>query len=197
MARHASSKLTADSKGTGPASERVVCIAMTRKLQSNVVLMNSHRHRTLPEPISFNHDEPAETELAFHLQARALEIKERIYRPFLYRSIHKPRESSEQLTLDPLVRLDVATCSKLIHHWDVRHRHHGTWLMARQSFTSALLLLAARKSGVGEAAVEQCEESMQCTLSTLRFWEGEAPDLKASRLILEDISRELQSPINT
>ena len=197
MARYTTPKLTVDGKGAGQTSEQMVHVATASKLRSNAVLMNSSRHRTLPEPISFDPDEPAETELAFHLQARDLEIKERIYRPFLYRSIHKPRQSSEQLAMDPLVRPHVTTCSKLIHHWDVFHRHHGTWLMARQSFTSTLLLLAAQKSGVGETAAEQCEESTQCTLSTLRFWEGEAPDLKASRLILEDISRQLQSPINT
>lgn len=171
----------------------MVCVAKASKLRSNVALISPARHRTLPEPISFNPSEPAETELAFHLQARALEIRERIYRPFVYRSIHQPRESSEQVALDPLVRSHLTTCSKLIHHWDIRHRHHGTWLMARQSFTSALLLLAAQKSGVGGTAAEQCEKSTQCTLSTLQFWEDEAPDLKASRLILEDVSRQLQS----
>lgn len=146
-------------------------------------------HRTLPEIISFNLDEHAETELAYHLQARSLEIKERIYRPFLYRSIHKHRGSTEQLTLSRLVQLHAVTCSRLIHHWDVRHRHHGTWLMARQSFTSALLLLAARRSGLEAIADEQCEQSVQYTLSTLRFWEREAPDLKASRLVLENVLR--------
>lgn len=64
--------------------------------------------------------------------------------------------------------------------------------MARQSFTSALLLLAAQRSGVPEADEESCERSIQHTLATLRFWEAEAPDLKASRLILEDVSSQLR-----
>ena len=105
--------------------------------------------------------------------------------------IHKNIEASERDFLRPLVRLHAATCSKLIRHWNVRHRHHGTWLMARQSFASALLLLAARKSGLLESPEEQHEESVQSSLSTLRFWEIEAPDLKASRLILEDIIEQL------
>ena len=144
-------------------------------------------HRTLPELISFDVDLPADTELAYHLQARSLEIRERIYRPFLYRSIHKQGNSTEQITLSPLVQLHASTCAKLIEHWDVRHRHHGTWFMVRQSFTAALLLLAAQSSGV-VVDEESCARSVQYTLSTLRFWEAEAPDLKASRLILEDLS---------
>lgn len=163
---------------------------------SKTILTSLCRHRTLPDVISFEVDDSADTELAYHLQARALEIKERIYRPFLYRSIHKRGHSTEQLTLRPLLELHAATCSKLIQHWDVRHRHHGTWLMARQSFTSALLLLAARRSGLREMTDEQCDESVQHTLSTLRFWEGEAPDLKASRLILEDVSSQSRGPLN-
>ena len=143
----------------------------------------------MPEVISFHLDKPAETELAFHLQARALEIKERIYRPCLYRSIHGRKHLIEHIAMAPLVQLHASTCMKLTHHWDVRHRHHGTWLMVRQSFTSSLLLLAAQRSDLLENVKEECEQSVQRTLSTLRFWEGEAPDLKASRLILEDVHR--------
>lgn len=44
---------------------------------------------------------------------------------------------------------------------------------------------------------ETCERSVQHTLSTLRFWEAEAPDLKASRLILKDVSNQLRVYIDT
>lgn len=150
------------------------------------------RHRTLPEIVSFDHDIPADSELAYHLQARALEIRERIYRPFLFRCIHRPCQSAEKQAISPLIQLHASVCVRLIYHWDVRHRHHGTWLMARQSFTSALLLLAAQRSGLREADEESCERSIQHTISTLRFWEFEAPDLQASRLILEDVSSQLR-----
>lgn len=63
--------------------------------------------------------------------------------------------------------------------------------MARQSFASALLLLAGQKSGLREVFDGQYEESVQSSMSTLRFWEKEAPDLKACRLILEDIVQQL------
>ncbi|CAG5137581.1 uncharacterized protein ALTATR162_LOCUS158 [Alternaria atra] len=137
-------------------------------------------YRTLPDVIAFDIGVAADDELAYHLQARAFEIKERIYRPFLYLMIHKNIEGSDRDFLRPLVQLHAATCCKLIRQWNVRHRHHGTWLMARQSFSSALLLLAARRSGLHEISKEQHEESVQFSLATLCFWEEEAPDLKAS-----------------
>lgn len=149
------------------------------------------RYLTLPKIISSEMDVPAENELAFHLQARAIEIKERIFRPFLYLMIYKTLESHERDAILPLVEVHVLTCSRLISHWNVRHRHHGTWLMARQSFACALLLLAARKTGLHELSQEQYDSSVRASLSTLRYWEDEAPDLKASRLILEDILQQI------
>lgn len=139
-------------------------------------------------------DTLAKDELAYHLQARALEIKERIYRPFLYRMIHGQNAftHAERSAHKPQVTQHAITCTRLIQQWNIRHRHHGTWLMSRQSFTSALLLLAARKAGVSVIPIEQFEKSVSCSLATLRFWEQEAPDLKTSRQILEDVCQQLQ-----
>lgn len=143
--------------------------------------------------ISFDIDTRATEELAYHLQARALEIKERIYRPFLYRLIHAeisfaPEERSIH---ESLVTKHAITCSQLIQQWNVQHRHHGTWLMSRQSFACALLLLAARRAGILAMSAEQFEQSVQSSIATLRFWEREAPDLKAARQMLEDIHQQL------
>lgn len=145
-------------------------------------------HRTLPELVSFDFESGATSELAYHLQARALEIRERIYRPFLYRRIHGEASLPEQPALRSLAETHSITCARLIRQWNIRHRHHGTWLMVRQSFTAALLLLAAREAGVLDLASEQCDLGVQQTVSTLRYWEDEAPDLKASRMILEDLA---------
>jgi hypothetical protein len=148
------------------------------------------RYQTLPVQISFAHGTFAEDELAFHLQARGIEIKERIYRPFLLLIIHKELTDSDAHTLAPFVQEHIVACLGLIRHWNVRHRHHGTWLMVRQSFASALLLMAARKAGVEQASLNACTEAVQLSLSTLRYWEQEAPDLRASRVILEAIALE-------
>ncbi|KAF4967059.1 hypothetical protein FSARC_5350 [Fusarium sarcochroum] len=148
-------------------------------------------YRTLPGVISFDADVAAEDELAYHLQARAFEIKERIYRPFLFRIIHQPLEESGRAALQSFVENHALICIKIIQQWDIRHRHHGTWLMLRQSFTSALLLLIAQKAGLLESLRTECEHSVNLSISTLRYWEAEAPDLKASRQILEDIIEQL------
>lgn len=140
--------------------------------------------------MSFSHGIPAEDELAFHLQARGIEIKERIFRPFLLLVIHKELTLSDIATMSPYVQEHVSACSALVKQWNVRHRHHGTWLMVRQSFASTLLLLAAYKAGVEEVSLATCMEAVQLCLSTLRYWEQEAPDLRASRTILEAIVRD-------
>ena len=98
----------------------------------------------------------ATDELAYHLQARALEIKERIYRPFLYRLIHGHHTltSAERNAHEPQVTQHAITCTRLIQQWNIRHRHHGTWLMSRQTFAAALLLLAACKAGISLIPIE-------------------------------------------
>ena len=147
------------------------------------------RHRALPSVISFDIDIHATDELAYHLQARAMEIKERIYRPFLYRLIHAEEALTpdERIVHELLVAKHATTCSQLIHQWSIQHRHHGTWLMSRQSFACALLLLAAQRAGILAISPERYEQSVQSSIATLRFWEREAPDLKAARQMLEDI----------
>lgn len=105
-----------------------------------------------------------------------------------------PKEDYERNDLRPSVLLHATICSKLIQQWNVRHRHHGTWLMSRQSFACALLLLAGRRANVGVISDEQCDESVFASIATLKFWEDEAPDLKASRQILEDVHGQLQMP---
>lgn len=40
-------------------------------------------------------------------------------------------------------------------------------------------------------SAEQFEQSVQSSIATLRFWEREAPDLKAARQMLEDIHQQL------
>ncbi|KPM42150.1 hypothetical protein AK830_g4438 [Neonectria ditissima] len=148
---------------------------------------------TLPRLISFDVDVAPEDELAYHLQARAFEVKERIYRPFLFSMIHLSLEQSERVTLQPFVQAHASTCIRLIQHWNIQHRHHGAWLMARQSFASALLLVAAQKAGLNEQMGEQCVSSVNISALTLGYWEAEAPDLKASRLILEDMIDQLKA----
>ncbi|KAI5246329.1 hypothetical protein E4T42_06391 [Aureobasidium subglaciale] len=144
-------------------------------------------YQNLPAPIAFDYDMPAEDELAYHLQARTYELQERTYRPFLFYALHYDLDEATGNKVRSLVQKHSAVCVKLIRQWDIRHRHHGTWLMVRQSFNSALLLIAAHKAGLSGLPQKQFEETVRLSVSTIRYWEREAADLKASRLILQDV----------
>ena len=145
------------------------------------------RRDTVPSPVAFEEDVIASEELTFHLQARFAEIRERIYRPFLFLAIHLPSESYDAQVLDPLVKKHVNAILKLAHQWVVRHRHHGTWFGARQIFTAGLLILAAVKSSRVDVPKGQWAEAVNLVVASLRYWEVEAPDLRVSRMMLQDI----------
>ncbi|TIA40523.1 hypothetical protein D6C78_02517 [Aureobasidium pullulans] len=144
-------------------------------------------YQNLPAPVKFDYDTPAECELAYHLQARAYELQERTYRPFLFHLLNHNLDVATKDRFKRLAHQHSAVCTKLIRHWDIRHRHHGTWLMVRQSFNAALLLVAAQRSGRSGLTHEQYEEAVNLSMSTIRYWEAEAADLKASRVILESV----------
>ncbi|THX77328.1 hypothetical protein D6D04_06385 [Aureobasidium pullulans] len=144
-------------------------------------------YQNLPAPVKFDYDTPAECELAYHLQARAYELQERTYRPFLFHLLNHNLDVATKDRFKRLAHQHSAVCTKLIRHWDIRHRHHGTWLMVRQSFNAALLLVAAQRSGRSGLTHEQYEEAVDLSMSTIRYWEAEAADLKASRVILESV----------
>ncbi|KIW35701.1 uncharacterized protein PV07_02385 [Cladophialophora immunda] len=149
----------------------------------------------LPSPVSFNDKSLADDELSFHLQARFAEVKERIFRPFLYIVIHRPGPGVQDRGRRQLVQKHISACLQLIQHWNTTHRHHGTWLMVRQSFAAGLLLVAAHRSGLtdGEISDAAFSDTMRTCIGTLRYWEREAPDLRASRLILEEMTADLLS----
>jgi hypothetical protein len=109
--------------------------------------------------------------------------------------VHRPASGAEEQVQRQLVQKHISACVHLIRHWNVTHRHHGTWLMVRQSFAAGLLLVAARRSGltVGEISDMDFMDTMRTCIATLRYWEHEAPDLRASRLILEDMTAGLLS----
>jgi hypothetical protein len=60
--------------------------------------------------------------------------------------------------------------------------------MVRQSFAAGLLLIAGRRAGFEIISENAFRQALCICHATLRFWEREAPDLRASRLILKDIA---------
>lgn len=87
-------------------------------------------------------------------------------------------EKAVEVSLDPLFSLGL------------RHRHAGTWYKCRETAARALTILCARKSGLTEVmgVGERAEAMLQNCICHLRYWEGEADDLKLARQAIERIA---------
>jgi hypothetical protein len=146
-------------------------------------------------PISMNDlDNSSDDELAYMLRGRYFEMKGRIRTPFLFIAIHMSQFNVGNLESTVLLRARECIENALgyIEH-GIKHRHHGSWYMARQLFSKGLLVLAAVKSGA-VAVDASWLDSVQEVDAHLRYWEGEAPDLHAARLAFSEILGDLQSP---
>jgi hypothetical protein len=129
-------------------------------------------------------------ELQFVLHARLFDFRERIYRPFLYLAIHYPSTDLIQQTLAPYVQRCVEACMTFLLRGTPRHRHHGTWYENRSMFLKSLLLIAAVKSG-HVCIPHLWRQGVDACIAGFRFWELESPDLRESRLILQNLLAEL------
>lgn len=129
-------------------------------------------------------------ELGFMLHARLSDLRERIYRPFLYLSIHLPRTDPAQPTLVPHVKRCVDACMSFLNRGCPRHRHHGTWYENRGMYLKSLLLIAGARSGAVQLP-QDWQDGVGMCLAGLKFWEGEAPDLREAREVLTELMTEL------
>ena len=132
-------------------------------------------------------------ELNYMLKARFLELRERIWRPFLFIVIHaENKEAEDAQNLEYAARSLYLAC-EYIEQMTIKHRHHGSWYGARQSFTKALLILAAAKSG-RIILREDWLSYIEHVQVKLKYWEGEAPDLRIARMALAEISADIRRP---
>lgn len=129
-------------------------------------------------------------ELQFVLQARLSDFREKLYRPFLYLAIHLPLTDPRQQTLTPYLHRCVDACLSFLRRGTPRHRHHGTWYENRGMFLKSLLLVAVAKSGRMQMPPSWRDGTDLC-IAGLRFWEAEAPDLRAARDALCSILAEI------
>ncbi|KAL4887386.1 hypothetical protein BJY04DRAFT_175796 [Aspergillus karnatakaensis] len=126
-------------------------------------------------------------ELAYFLNARYLDLRERIWRPFLYLAAHA---RPDDVNLPIYVRnanICLEVIFKHIYNCSVRqHRHHGSWFGARNLFTKGLLVLVASKSH-HIVMPPNWMAMMDTCIAGIMYWEDEAPDLRAARLTLQHI----------
>jgi len=141
-------------------------------------------------------------ELRFVTQGRYVGILSLLYRPFLYYAVHHhDRDSEVNHRIEPLVQKALANCAGCKAGVVIDHRHHGTWFACRQITTWALLLLAARKSGLitwdqpwhGASVNMDFAHSFQVAIDTLRYWEAESPDVVRAREAIETLRDEMEA----
>lgn len=126
----------------------------------------------------------AAEELTFVLHARLADLRERIYRPFLYLAVSRRRRHDDlasQTAIAPYVQRCVDACLAFLLRGTPRHRHHGTWYENRSMFLKSLLVLAAVKSGCVYVPGDAWRHGIALCLAGLTFWEAEAPDLAEAR----------------
>ncbi|KAF2658597.1 hypothetical protein K491DRAFT_592537 [Lophiostoma macrostomum CBS 122681] len=134
----------------------------------------------VPPPID---QEVSDHELAHFINIRSVSCREWIHRPFLYYAIHQSRDDPYMEQALPLAERCLQCCVSLIFQ-SPKHRQHGTWYVCRLSFSRALLLVAAVRSG-RFSLPHGWEEAMQIARDILHSYKGEAADLQEASNLLE------------
>ncbi|KAL2830036.1 hypothetical protein BDW59DRAFT_29634 [Aspergillus cavernicola] len=144
-----------------------------------------------PPIVRLSADDTAD-ELSYYLHSRYLDLRERIWRPFLYLGAHSKPQDPNLLIYVRNAGLCLDMIFKHIHICFIRHRHHGSWFAGRSLFTKGLLVLVAARSP-NIAMPANWMMAMDTCITGLRYWEDEAPDLRAARLTLQRIYQSVNS----
>jgi hypothetical protein len=125
-------------------------------------------------------------ELTFMLYLDYADLRERIWRPFLYIAIHGVLSDADKVLVTTSAMKCLNLSFDLLEGARLKHRHHGCWLTIRCMFTKVLLILAAAKSGRVEIR-NDWQSRVRLFQDYLRYWEIEAPDLAAMRSALSEL----------
>lgn len=168
--------------------------------------------------------ESVSRELSWCTENRLLEMRSWLYQPFLYCAIHQPWNQDggvQSFSLASegqgpefwkLVAAGIEINFRILHWRALFHRHHGIWFDMRSVITAVIILCGLAKSGNNEVPMclfshskegaGYCEGKHQLTcisfetiFNRLKYWEEEAPDVRHSRLILEELVREVQTQV--
>lgn len=128
------------------------------------------------------------TELQLASWTRCANVKLRLYRPFLYRlASHNDQDLPLRDALQKLAESAVLVCLDPLFTLGLRHRHAGTWYQCRDSAARASMLIFAKKIGLIDrmGLGVRAETMIELCVAHLRYWEGEADDLRMARQIIE------------
>ncbi|KAH8901557.1 hypothetical protein GQ53DRAFT_707923 [Thozetella sp. PMI_491] len=148
-------------------------------------------YQRLPPPIQFEEDELPTRELQYMVQARVLELRTWMYRPFLYYAIHSPRDAPNRNVSQSWEDKAVLCCFRGLRAWPILHRHHGTWYSLRATASVALCVLGAAKCGT-ISLPHDWRETMTACIDRLRFWEDEGPAMSRTIQVLESYLYEMR-----
>ena len=148
--------------------------------------LTSRRYQGLPALLKFDEEDLKPTSpLRYIIQARSMEVKSILYRPFLYCRIHHPATSGQHHQIEEFAQKALKICVQWIKFVpDLQWWHHGVWFMQRIVLTSALCLCAAKRSGL---EVEEWEELAEEAMVNLGAWTNRAKDLERGRQVLENL----------
>ncbi|KAK5165204.1 uncharacterized protein LTR77_009302 [Saxophila tyrrhenica] len=129
-------------------------------------------------------------ELTYMLYLDYADLRERIWRPFLYIAVHGQVSEADQLIVMAGANKCLDTSFVMLEKALLKHRHHGCWQTIRCMITKALLVLAAAKSRRGEIRSDW-RSVVRSFQAYLQYWETEAPDLGAARSALSTLVAEI------
>ncbi|UNI23798.1 C6 zinc finger, variant 2 [Purpureocillium takamizusanense] len=129
------------------------------------------------------------TRLQLATWSRCASIKLRLYRPFLYRFalMHEqdwPLRDALRALAERAVRLSLDALFSV----GLRHRHAGAWFKCRETAARALVIVCATRIGLVEemGCAGRARDALDLCLAHLRYWEGEAGDVRLARRTLQD-----------
>ncbi|RDK44416.1 hypothetical protein M752DRAFT_231354 [Aspergillus phoenicis ATCC 13157] len=153
-----------------------------------------HWSRNLPSIIRFEEwDSAPRFELTYNLQARVLQLRSWLYRPFVYYAIHhNSGQSNEDEEAKRFMRKAIECSFHLISSKATQHRHHGTWFVARGVLSSALLIIAAIKADKGLVDyLADWPDLLDQAIRSLSHWASEARDLAYAVVVLANLKKKL------
>jgi hypothetical protein len=143
------------------------------------------RYSHLPPSIKFDSSKYPDKELTFYLQARFDDWRECISRPFLYNYLHADRDQQHPPSIIDISQREVELCSNAILRNMHHQRHGGTWFIARNSFRSAVLILAVAVRNGDVRPPGNWRELVRLALMTLERWCSGVEDLVRMKGVLE------------
>lgn len=130
-------------------------------------------------------------ELTYMLYLDYADVRERIWRPFLYIAVHGELSKAADLDVQAAAIRCLDVSFGMLENARLKHRHHGCWQTIRCTLTKALLVLAAVKCARLNIRSDwrRYIEDFQLYL---RYWQDEAPDLGAADRALSTLLDETE-----